>query len=119
PLIFNVRFCVFFFFQAEDGIRDLIVTGVQTCALPISQTTRPRLQTFGASSGGGPTPHPRVRMELAAARAPRDPGACRARGPSPRSEEHTSELQSRSELVCRLLLEKKKEVPSGYHGEQV
>src|SRR2546428_5260991 len=26
----------FFFFQAEDGIRDLIVTGVQTCALPIS-----------------------------------------------------------------------------------
>src|SRR2546430_7186220 len=28
---------LFFFFQAEDGIRDLTVTGVQTCALPISQ----------------------------------------------------------------------------------
>src|SRR2546430_6522949 len=28
-------FFVFFFFQAEDGIRDLTVTGVQTCALPI------------------------------------------------------------------------------------
>src|SRR2546430_12602421 len=28
----------FFFFQAEDGIRDLTVTGVQTCALPISPT---------------------------------------------------------------------------------
>src|SRR6266496_5318004 len=27
--------CYFFFFQAEDGIRDLYVTGVQTCALPI------------------------------------------------------------------------------------
>src|SRR3989442_9684436 len=27
----------FFFFQAEDGIRDADVTGVQTCALPISQ----------------------------------------------------------------------------------
>src|SRR2546427_11907843 len=27
-----------FFFQAEDGIRDLTVTGVQTCALPISMT---------------------------------------------------------------------------------
>src|SRR2546430_4791381 len=27
----------FFFFQAEDGIRDLTVTGVQTCALPILQ----------------------------------------------------------------------------------
>ena len=29
--------CYFFFFQAEDGIRDYKVTGVQTCALPISQ----------------------------------------------------------------------------------
>src|SRR5437588_5114785 len=29
--------CVFFFFQAEDGIRDHCVTGVQTCALPISE----------------------------------------------------------------------------------
>ena len=31
--------CVFFFFffQAEDGIRDTSVTGVQTCALPISR----------------------------------------------------------------------------------
>src|SRR5690349_23499674 len=28
--------CIYFFFQAEDGIRDLYVTGVQTCALPIS-----------------------------------------------------------------------------------
>src|SRR5690606_39910327 len=28
--------CLFFFFQAEDGIRDFHVTGVQTCALPIS-----------------------------------------------------------------------------------
>src|SRR5947208_2347984 len=28
-----------FFFQAEDGIRDDLVTGVQTCALPISGTT--------------------------------------------------------------------------------
>src|SRR5256884_5785403 len=27
---------IFFFFQAEDGIRDVAVTGVQTCALPIS-----------------------------------------------------------------------------------
>src|SRR2546430_11596419 len=30
------RLLWFFFFQAEDGIRDLTVTGVQTCALPIS-----------------------------------------------------------------------------------
>src|SRR5438270_7816187 len=37
--------------------------------------------------------------------APRGAAAARARG---RSEEHTSELQSQSNLVCRLLLEKKK-----------
>src|SRR2546429_1741108 len=30
----------FFFFQAEDGIRDVAVTGVQTCALPISSSRR-------------------------------------------------------------------------------
>src|SRR2546429_2407131 len=30
------RCCTCFFFQAEDGIRDVAVTGVQTCALPIS-----------------------------------------------------------------------------------
>src|SRR5438034_10558428 len=33
----------FFFFQAEDGIRDHCVTGVQTCALPISKPARLRL----------------------------------------------------------------------------
>src|SRR3712207_2042567 len=35
--------CFFFFFQAEDGIRDIGVTGVQTCALPISTETLIRL----------------------------------------------------------------------------
>src|SRR5690349_24202841 len=39
-------FFIFFFFQAEDGIRDLYVTGVQTCALPISST----FGYFGSSS---------------------------------------------------------------------
>src|SRR5690606_40052952 len=33
--IFSVLLLFFFFFQAEDGIRDFHVTGVQTCALPI------------------------------------------------------------------------------------
>src|SRR3989440_823332 len=35
PTVDEVCCLFFFFFQAEDGIRDLIVTGVQTCALPI------------------------------------------------------------------------------------
>src|SRR2546422_5166789 len=89
----------FFFFQAEDGIRDVAVTGVQTCALPIS-----------ARSASGPRPSPRPRTRTAtpsgtkrSAWSRRRAGATRTR-----SEEHTSELQSRLHLVCRLLLEKKK-----------
>src|SRR5204862_5612869 len=37
--LYNPARVFFFFFQAEDGIRDLYVTGVQTCALPISMRT--------------------------------------------------------------------------------
>src|SRR5260370_29012145 len=46
----------FFFFQAEDGIRDSSVTGVQTCALPISEYfidgTQP-VETCQLHGGGG------------------------------------------------------------------
>src|SRR2546430_13920371 len=38
----------FFFFQAEDGIRDLTVTGVQTCALPICLHVRMRRRAGGS-----------------------------------------------------------------------
>src|SRR6202042_2937406 len=40
-----LRTAVYFFFQAEDGIRDLYVTGVQTCALPILNLQRPEPQS--------------------------------------------------------------------------
>src|SRR5205807_4436535 len=41
----------FFFFQAEDGIRDYKVTGVQTCALPISQFTLPSAPVANLARG--------------------------------------------------------------------
>src|SRR5256884_8803912 len=155
---------VFFFFQAEDGIRDVAVTGVQTCALPI-----PTLYAGGESPAAKDLiarkcdaylmhgdPPERVREKIA------DLRERRARVNLPplkfgiagyaivretereaqdelrritdvrqsaagyanyqqwlagteleqrvsledyRSEEHTSELQSRLHLVCRLLLE--------------
>src|SRR4030042_2081116 len=50
--------CFFFFFQAEDGIRDVAVTGVQTCALPIWRERQS--QAAACDLGGyctGPT-HP-------------------------------------------------------------
>src|SRR5690348_17443524 len=90
-------FFLFFFFQAEDGIRDGRVTGVQTCALPIfdpSKRYRVTVNNFLASGGDGFT-------RLIDGADPVDGG---------RSEEHTSELQSPVHLVCRLLLEKKKNI---------
>src|SRR5256886_12885654 len=42
---------MFFFFQAEDGIRDLTVTGVQTCALPISLRLTPAASDFLVERG--------------------------------------------------------------------
>src|SRR5204863_1346828 len=46
-------FVFFFFFQAEDGIRDLYVTRVQTCALPILRCSLP--PRHSSSSAGFPT----------------------------------------------------------------
>src|SRR5256886_9546202 len=73
----------FFFFQAEDGIRDLTVTGVQTCALPISPAARP-------ACGEGPPParcggrHWRTRRPTGPARRPhRLPGTVGFPWPAP------------------------------------
>src|SRR2546430_4529761 len=68
-------------------------------------------------SGGGPVfagPHGAVHQGIV---------ALRRTGCGGRSEEHTSELQSQSNIVCRLLLEKKKkgyslEEFAGFHGEE-
>src|SRR2546430_11720167 len=71
---------------------------------PPRSTLFPYTTLFRSSAGwrrdtaDTPPPHDRLR-ERAHPRHPR---------PSTRSEEHTSELQSQSNLVCRLLLEKKK-----------
>src|SRR5947207_7690636 len=51
----------FFFFQAEDGIRDHCVTGVQTCALPIFRAEyRPSGEYLGSRSVFGPKVMTRV-----------------------------------------------------------
>src|SRR3712207_7778981 len=103
-----------FFFQAEDGIRDIGVTGVQTCALPIfigeknfkeflSQylpAQKGRMMTVDGRDMGE---HAGLMYYTIGQR-----GGLGIGGQQGRSEEHTSELQSRQYLVCRLLLEKKK-----------
>src|SRR2546422_1538638 len=94
-----VVFVFFFFFQAEDGIRDVAVTGVQTCALPIYI----EIQVHRAIAERAELRRNRLAVleQLEAARI-------FLHRNTHRSEEHTSELQSRLHLVCRLLLEKKK-----------
>src|SRR5476651_2814214 len=77
----EIIFFCFFFFQAEDGIRDIGVTGVDVCS---SDLTAPVTWPIGMGRDLKGIYHLQ------------------------RSEEHTSELQSRQYLVCRLLLEKKK-----------
>src|SRR5437762_9504444 len=89
--------CFFFFFQAEDGIRDTSVTGVQTCALPISN-----VWFRGTTNGAAPSGNRNNGTPTFAVQTDTFPAT------NGRSEEHTSELQSPMYLVCRLLLEKKK-----------
>src|SRR2546427_8249893 len=89
-------FC-FFFFQAEDGIRDLTVTGVQTCALPIYRVPPPRLVRTEAARPAREAPRRAGarRGALARARAgdrPRDPSHRRLR----RSEERRVGKECRS-----------------------
>src|SRR5207249_8411673 len=102
----------YFFFQAEDGIRDRNVTGVQTCALPIfykfSADTNNKLIT-GLRLAVAENPKVEYEAVIDSLLEHMEMRYVPVGDLSwIRSEEHTSELQSRFDLVCRLLLEKKK-----------
>src|SRR2546422_6740704 len=100
----------FFFFQAEDGIRDVAVTGVQTCALPILPPAARPPDGASVRATGFPPRRRSDRGQRRSEHAVHRPHIDQRRLTAKllRSEEHTSELQSRLHLVCRLLLEKKK-----------
>src|SRR5207247_3443541 len=76
-----VWFSFFFFFQAEDGIRDPLVTGVQTCALPIYARRPP---PDSQPDGGGEPAAARLGSEAA------------GRRPTSRSEERRVGKECRS-----------------------
>src|SRR5439155_20635685 len=102
----SVVYFVFFFFFNDPATTEIYTLSLHD-ALPISTTRRnpltqrdfmfPFAQTK-PSTAALPDPSP-LALSCSLAGAP----LC-----LPRSEEHTSELQSRGHLVCRLLLEKKK-----------
>src|SRR5206468_7868957 len=92
------------------------VTPGPTKAIP-SVTSRPRKRSFSHASRTNNRPYLRLNMPCARRNRSSVSGPpCRGGGKygrlfvrlAWRSEEHTSELQSRSDIVCRLLLEKKK-----------
>src|SRR5690606_40316076 len=72
-----------FFFQAEDGIRDFHVTGVQTCALPISLRARAVINATGVWAG---TLVPSVRLRPSRSEERRVGKECRSRGAPERKE---------------------------------
>src|SRR2546427_1473143 len=89
----------FFFFN------DTATTEIYTLSL------HDALPILGSGFGTvGPRKTPTLRLNSRTPSA-RRPGSPHRRGGRQRSEEHTSELQSQSNLVCRLLLEKKKKNP--------
>src|SRR5438093_12945078 len=97
-------FLFFFFFQAEDGIRDWSVTGVQTCALPIShrgpgrhRQPAVRLRVRGDRSGGAADP------------ARRSGRRARGRGGVDRSEERRVGKECRSRWSADHSKKKEKE----------
>src|SRR2546429_5238741 len=118
-----------FFFQAEDGIRDVAVTGVQTCALPILEAAKAAIETaeinldycyihspIDGRAGArlvdvGNVVQANTTSLLSIQRidpiyatftiTERDLAEVQQRmSRGTRSEEHTSELQSRLHLVC-------------------
>src|SRR5256886_8311135 len=87
---------VFFFFQAEDGIRDLTVTGVQTCALPIlPQPIRAPLRAPNAAPASAPSRPP--------SSAPTS-GPAATNGPTPGRTRNAAPMRSEERRVgkeCR------------------
>src|SRR5438034_3490240 len=95
-------------FAAEFGFI-VVVVGLQVLMFFFLMIRRPPRSTLFPYTTLFRSQQTRGRLRLP---RPREPRAWRGRSRRhvrrPRSEEHTSELQSHSELVCRLLLEKKK-----------
>src|SRR2546422_8609952 len=115
---FNVVSCLLYFFFLNNTPPPEIYPLPLHAALPISPPppspppagpARDRAPPVAAAATDGTLPAPRFRPAAGprTRRATPPRPAHRPRG-DVRSEEHTSELQSRLHLVCRLLLEKKK-----------
>src|SRR2546428_2349056 len=100
---------VFFFFFNDTATTEIYTLSLHD-ALPICVLPGLDDRRGGGSRGRLPRhrPHPLPARQGRAQEASEGRTRMTERNDHDRSEEHTSELQSRSDLVCRLLLEKKK-----------
>src|SRR5258708_17325765 len=110
-------FVFFFFFQAEDGIRDDLVTGVQTCALPIStefmeRATRKRSAKPGRMAASGlpigtpltlPSGFARARRSRSSIRLKLSPVSSRLLGRCCPAEEHVGFFSLLQSHDCRVM----------------
>src|SRR3712207_6984742 len=103
--------CSFFFFFNDTATTEIYTLSLHD-ALPICRRGR-RHGARRAEARTGPDHRPGHGRRASRRRGIRPGG----RGGGARSEEHTSELQSRQYLVCRLLLEKKKQMRSNSASE--
>src|SRR5207248_6984199 len=89
---------LFFFFQAEDGIRDRTVTGVQTCALPIWRATGGRRPNRDTKPRRVTAP----RLRRSRRRAPARPRCATPRArPAPRAARRSEERRVGKECRAR------------------
>src|SRR3712207_7545659 len=97
--------CTLVFFFNDTATTEIYTLSLHD-ALPIWRSR------WGGRSGPPPPSGSSAALRAVPARSPAGTACrrCTRRGPPGRSEEHTSELQSRQYLVCRLLLEKKKNI---------
>src|SRR3712207_9184478 len=100
-MIVHVSVSTFLFFFNDTATTEIYTLSLHD-ALPISAAP----STTASAPNGGSAPLREDRISALPCRTRTGPGS--ASTSTPRSEEHTSELQSRQYLVCRLLLEKKK-----------
>src|SRR3712207_7376926 len=89
--------CVCFFFQAEDGIRDIGVTGVQTCALPIL----PSRWSDKACCLHGTDPGESLTFERLLGFSPTEAPLVRARAEPRRGRGHARSEERRVGKECR------------------
>src|SRR3712207_9029785 len=101
--------CLSFFFFNDTATTEIYTLSLHD-ALPISPHCRPssRARALPVNSTTAPRSISRKPSETSVPKGPWAATGSSPLAPPSRSEEHTSELQSRQYLVCRLLLEKKK-----------